>query len=269
MGIPKWLGDTFGLQSDVSRSLVLGNLYGLVYFHLQDDLVDGDISQENQLPAIHLRTILYQNWLTEYVRLFEPSSMFWSQFALFMAQWERATARSNTQPEISFQAYVNRNYLELAERAAPLKICCVATCLLTQREHLIANLTNALDHLHVASVLLDHACDWLEDLEMGRYNTFIHYVSETPQVLSNYELNRRLVYEELWMGAAASPYFDLAIHHLDCATEMIETVECFELLEYVRLFKQNLDAYEEQMVQNAKDALHQATIHIFGTLSQG
>ena len=68
--LPRWLGDAFGLQSDVSRALVLANVYGLGYVRLQDDLVDGDLCTGCRRSAIPLATALFQQWMPQYVLRF-------------------------------------------------------------------------------------------------------------------------------------------------------------------------------------------------------
>ena len=132
--LPRWLGDAFGLQSDVSHALMLSNVYGLAYIRLQDDLVDGDLDQASRGPAILLATALYHQWMWQYVQLFEATSPFWGHFERFVAQWLRATLDSNRPPASDSRSPTEEDLLRLGERGAPLKICCVGACLLADRE---------------------------------------------------------------------------------------------------------------------------------------
>lgn len=262
--LPVWLCDTFGLPAAVAQSLVLANVYGLVYVCLQDDLTDGDTNPADRKPAQHLAAAIYEAWVAVYAHHLGRDTQFWRRFNRYMARWRHATASSNAQPTVNFETFINRKYLLLAERAAPLKICCAAACLLAGQPHILPALEAALDHLHVAAVLLDHAGDWVDDLDAGRYNTFVHYVSEAPQSPANRELHRRLILEELWSGAEARPYFQIAASHLQHASTCAQTSDCAGLIDYIQSFAHHVAECRSQMSRNAKEVLHRATVQLFG-----
>ena len=262
--LPRWLGDAFDLRPDVSRALVLSNVYGLAYIRLQDDLVDGEVDQASRKSAILLTSALYHQAMLRYIRLFGWRSPFWGYFEQFMAQWRRATLSSNERPASNFQSYQEADFLRLAERGAPLKICCAGACLLADQEEVIQILTSVVDHLLVGAVLLDHARDWADDLTAGRYNAFVAYASLQPQVPDQREANRLRVLEELYLGDAAQPYFDLVRKHIQMAIETAQAVCCPGLRQYLTSFESQAVAFGEHLADEARTRLRTATEQLFG-----
>jgi hypothetical protein len=262
--LPRWLSETFGLQPDVTRALVLSNVYGLTYIRLQDDLVDGEVDQASWKPTILLAGALYHQAMLHYIRLFEWKSPFWGYFKQFMAQWQRATLSSNEPPATDFGSYEEADFLRLAERGAPLKICCAGACLLAEQEEVIPTLTSAMDHLLVGAVLLDHAHDWTDDLAAGRYNVFVAYASPLPQLPHQQETNRRRVLEELYLGEAARPYFDLARKHIQIAIETARTLDCQGLSQHLLSFNGQAATCGEQLADEARARLRAAAEQLFG-----
>lgn len=263
--LPRWLSNAFGLQPDVSRALVLSNVYGLAYVRLQDDLADGEVSRASWVPTLCLANTLYHQAMLHYIWLFERQSPFWGYLEQFMAQWLRATLSSNKPPTTDFRSYAEEDFLRLAERGAPLKICCAGACLLADREGVIPVLASALDHLLVGAVLLDHAYDWADDLAAGRYNAFVAYASPLPQVPGQEEANRRRVLEEIYLGEAARPYFNVLRKHVRTAIETTRAVDCADLSEYLLSFERQVVSYGERLANEARGRLRAAAEQLFGT----
>jgi hypothetical protein len=257
------LGDAFGLQPEVSHALVLSNVFGLAYIRLLDDLVDGEVDQASWKSTILLASALYQQAMLPYTQFFDAKSPFWDYLEQFMAQWRRATLSSNEPPTTDFRSYEEADFLRLAERGAPLKICCAGACLLAGREEVIPTLTSAVDHLLVGAVLLDHARDWADDLATGRYNAFVAYASPQPQVPHQQEANRLRVLEEIYLGDAAGPYFDLARKHIQIAIEKARAVDCPGLSQYLISFESQTVTYGERLADEARARLRVAAEQLF------
>jgi len=262
--LPRWLGDAFGLPADLVQALVLSNVYGLSYVRLQDDLVDGEIDRASWESAMLLAAALHYLWMSRYVQLFAATSPFWGYFEQFTGQWLRATLRSNQPPTVDFQSYDEEDFLRLAERGAPLKICCAGACLLAGREEIIPPLALAVDHFLVGAVLLDHAKDWADDLEAGRYNVFVAYVSPQPQGPDQRESHRRAVLEEICLGQAARPYFDRIQKHVYIALEKAQAADCTGLRQYMQSFENQVVTIRDRLAGEAKAWLRMATEQLFG-----
>jgi hypothetical protein len=263
--LPQWLGDAFGLSPEKIQALVLSNVYGLTYVRLQDDLVDDEVSQATRMTTILLSTALYHLWMLRYVQLFAGESPFWNYLERFMAQWMRATQSSNNPPATGFQSYSEEDFLRLGERGAPLKICCAGACLLAGREEVIPPLTSSVDHLLVSAVLMDHAKDWADDLTAGRYNVFVDYASPHPQAPHRREANRRQVLEEICLGDAARPYFDVLQKHVQIAAEKARAVACPGLTQHLQSFESGVVTIRDRLADEAKAWLRMATEQLFGS----
>ncbi len=229
-GLPRWLGDAFGLPAKVISALVLSNVFGMAYARLCDDLADEDSAPTGEGDDAELSAGLQRAWRGQYERLFAPGERFWFYHAAYMDQWRRASEPS----PLPLRQYTDADFLRLAHSAAPLKLCCAAVCQQAEREGLLGALTDAVDRLLVATVLLDHAQDWPEDLAAGRYNAFVACASDFPQTPECREANRQRVMAEVYLGQAGRAYFDLARGFVAGALAAAEPVACPALLNYLR-----------------------------------
>lgn len=263
--LPRWVGEPFGLDETLTIDLMLANVLGLGYIRLQDDLADGAVESAALPTTVCLSALLYQEWMALYRRLFAASSPFWTYFSLYQSQWIAATLHGNQQPVAAFMAD-NDDLLRLAARGAPLKICCAGACLLAGHEEEIGPLTSAIDHLLAGMVLVDHAADWMDDLEAGRYNAFVHSISSLAQTPEHRESNRQRVMEEIFLGSAARSYFDLAQRAVQQAIQLAAPVAGGDLLDYLRWFEGQVVAQGQGLADQARAALQRATQQIFGAL---
>ncbi len=264
--LPRWVGESIGLDEALTADLMLANVLGLGYVRLQDDLADNVVESAALPTTVCLSALLYQEWMALYRRLFAADSPFWTYFARYQLQWIEATLHSNRQPEATFAASSDDDLSWLAARGAPLKICCAGACLLADHEEKIGPLTSALDHLLAGMVLVDHAADWMDDLEAGRYNAFVHYISPLAQTPEHRETHRQRVMEEIFLGSAARPYFDLAQRAVQQAIQLAAPMAGGALLDYLRWFEEQVVAQGEGLAGQARAALRQATQQIFGVV---
>jgi hypothetical protein len=262
--LPRWLGDAFGLPSETSHALVSANVLGLGYVRLQDDLVDGDVDPAGRATATCLAAALYHQAIRRYTRLFASDSPFWSHLDGWMGQWLQAILHGQPSPARPFSAYQDEDYLRLAARGAPLKICVAAACLLAGRAGAIPSLASAIDHLLVGAVLLDHADDWERDLAEGRYNAFVAYASPMPQEPVQREENRRNVLAELWLGGGGRAYFDVVRDHIRLAGRIAQPWQVSGLSAYLLWLDAQAHTYGQELADGAQAILRKATTQVFG-----
>ena len=262
--LPFWLGESFRLPSEVTRRLVLSNVVGLAYIRLQDALADGETLPFQPTLAPLLSTLLYQRWMQEYIDLFGGDQRFWARFDQYLAEWLEATAASNDMPEHSFRDYGPDDFLRLAHRGAPLKVCAAGACLLAGREDLLPALADAIDHLLVGAVLLDHAQDWSDDLAAGRYNAFVAYASPLPQTPECREANERRVQQEICLHKAGRPYFRVARDHVRIARKRARPANCPDLQRYLIWLDEQAATCSERLASSAAALLNDAVRRLFG-----
>lgn len=263
--LPRWLGESYALPPETAQALVQANVTGLIFVCLQDKLVDESFPPATLPAAICLGAALHQQWLQQYLPLFEASAPFWRWFDDYLTQWLHALAVSNRMPDMEFAALLQAEPGPLAHRAAPLKICCAAAACLARRADLVAPLTATLDHLHVAAVLLDHAQDWREDVDAGRYNAFVHFASPARQTPDQRERSQQHVYEELFLGSAGRTYFDHALRHLAMAQAHAAATACPPLIAYLDWYRTTVLTARDTLAKSARQVVEAAQQLIFGS----
>ncbi len=112
----------------------------------------------------------------------------------------------------------------------------------------------------LAGVLVDHAYDWQEDLAAGRYNALVAWAS--PQ--DRPEAQRRAVLEELFLGEAARPYFELAQRQFRLACQSAAPAGSAELDAYLDWAEGQTARLAERLANAAARRLHLATQTLFG-----
>jgi hypothetical protein len=261
--LPGWLGAALALDVPAVIDLTLANVFGLAYIKLQDDLIDDEIVEHNRPAALLLSTVLHRKWLLVYAGLFAGGSPFRRYFEQYLTEWAQATWASRQEQSRPWATWSEDDLLILGHRGAPLKICAAAGCLLAQRTELIPQLESALDHLLSGAVLLDHALDWSDDLVAGRYNAFVAYASALPQAPANEAANRHAVTEELLVGKAGQPYFQLLRRELTAAGAMARQAGCEDLARYIAWLRRETISYSNRMAATARNQLHQAIESLF------
>jgi hypothetical protein len=263
-GLAGWLGDAFGLPAGVADKLTLCNMLGLGYLWLLDDLADGDLPAADRLPAACLTTLLYEHALLNYAQLFAPESAFWAYMQEGLASWVRASLARHAAPAGPFTSDEAELLQRLAQRGAPRKICCAAACLLAERADLIGGLGKSLDHLMVASALLDDLHDWQADLAACRPNEFVAYASALPQTAEQRAANRSAVLQELLLGARGQPYFAVMAQHLARSLELAQGMGIAGLARYLEWYGGEVSRYCAEVAAEAGRALGSAGDALFG-----
>jgi hypothetical protein len=263
--LPYWLGNAFGLQRQVIRSLTLANLFGLAYVRLQDDMIDGELAPDAGALAPLLATALYHLWLEPYRTLFDAASAhastFWRFFDGCLAAWLDATLSTGIAP--AAEGTVDEAHaLWLARRGAPLKVGAVAACLLAGRVEDVAAVSAAVDHVLGAAVLIDHVEDWRADVGAGRYNAFVAYAALQPGDAGAGDA-RGAVLEEVYLGDAGGPYFDLVGRLIDGARAAAQPLACAGLERFLDRLEENVAGYRRRLSVHAGERLRAAVSAFF------
>ena len=266
-GLPRWLGDAFDLPPDVSAGLVLANAYGLAFVRLVDDLADGENAGLEPAETVLLAGAMHSLWIGQVREVVgragqEPAgrgsaAWFWRDFDRYRTQWVQVLLDERL-PSVPFCAYTEADFRRLAARAAPLKVCCAASCLLAGREDDLPALEDAIDQLLVGAVLLDHALDWPEDLAQGRANAFVAYASSLPQTAENRDANRRRVLEAILLGRGARPYFARIGDRLRAARDAAGVLPCAGLAGFLGWLDRETAAYADRLRGEANARLRAA-----------
>lgn len=264
--LPKWLGETFGLDRTHADTLVLINSLGLVSIRLQDDLADGERAEDEQDSMVELAHVLYQAALDLYRPYFPTSAVFWKRLDTYMDAWRAATATVNQLPLSDldrFRKLQDPSTRRIADLGAPLKICVEAVCSLTA--HAFSPPLDALlDHAFLAAVLHDHVIDCDADLRAGRWNLFAATISNLPQTPSCFREQIARI-NAAWMTTDTPlAYFQQITFHLNRARAINQRLRIQGLEVYLCELKTTIWRTHASLVSAHRADLERATKTIFG-----
>lgn len=173
--LPFWLRPVFRTPPEVYRAISVANTFGFLYFLIQDTVMDTSPG-EYQADLLPLANLFLLDFLEDYRSLFPHHPLFWEHFKNYFTEWAESVIRERNGFWSSPQSRNETGLLELARKSAPLKISCVAACLLSGRESAIKSLTRIIDATIITFQLLDDWNDWREDQATGNCSFFLAQV---------------------------------------------------------------------------------------------
>ncbi|WNS41291.1 hypothetical protein [Paenibacillus sp. MMS20-IR301] len=166
--LPFWLQDNCGLSTTLTRQMSAGNVLFMLYFFLQDDLMDNP--EASAAAALPLANLLYVEFLNIYRPLFPPDSPFWSCFSRYITEWADSVSGE------SAADYFLNDRLRVSHKASPLKLTSTAALLLSGQADSIAGAEEMIHDVLLTLQMLDDYEDWEQDLEEGSYNCLLSLV---------------------------------------------------------------------------------------------
>jgi hypothetical protein len=163
--LPFWLQKSCGLTTEITRKMSMGNVFFMLYFFIQDDLMDSkDASASERLP---LANLLYVEFLNLYRPLFPHNSSFWTLFNRYITEWADSVSKEGDSD------YFLNDRIKIAYKASPLKLSSTAALLLSGKDFLIPQSEEMIDWVLLTLQMLDDYEDWEEDLTEGSYNCLL------------------------------------------------------------------------------------------------
>lgn len=163
--LPFWLQKGCGLTSEIIRQMSLGNVFFMLYFFIQDDLMDSkESSAYERLP---LANLLYVEFLNIYRLIFPHDSSFWCSFNRYISEWADSVRNESTSD------YFLNDRIKVAYKASPLKLSSTAAFLLSGKDYLVSEAEEIIDSVLLTLQMLDDYEDWKEDLSEGSYNCLL------------------------------------------------------------------------------------------------
>lgn len=168
--LPFWVQEPSGINDSQCEKLALANVYGMLYFFIQDDVMDSQPSS-GWKEQLALGNLLMLEMFSVFRELFPSHSLFWSYYHRYVTTW--AESVTNEQRD----DYFIRNPIRTAGKAGPVKIACTGALLLTDRTELIEKLEHAIDIVLMTLQMADDYADWKEDLADGSYNGLLAMIA--------------------------------------------------------------------------------------------
>jgi len=164
--LPFWLQEETGITDEQCRTLAHANIFLMLYFFIQDDVMDGTPSAKWK-PQLAMGNLLYREGLRLLMTLFPSSSSFWVHYDRYLKEWADCVVNENS------DNYFIANPIKTAGKASPLKLSVAAACSLGGRIDRIASLEQAIELVLMSLQMSDDWFDWREDFQDGSYNGLI------------------------------------------------------------------------------------------------
>ncbi|MFM9276509.1 hypothetical protein [Paenibacillus jiagnxiensis] len=167
--LPFWVNEIAGLLPETVRRLSLGNVYLMLSFLLQDDVMDtgpGDWRSRLALAQLFLAESM-----DIYRGLFPADSPIWDYYRLYVGEWASSVANEGHGDDFQY------NPSRISGKASPLKLAGTGALLLSGQEHHIPAVTEMTDQALLVLQMADDWADWREDLHEGSYNCLLSFIS--------------------------------------------------------------------------------------------
>ncbi|MFC4812564.1 hypothetical protein [Paenibacillus sp. GCM10023250] len=161
--LPFWMRPVAELDAECYRRTSLANVFVMLYFFIQDDLMDEAPSDWKEQLA--LGNLFHLAMLDLYRALFEQESPFWGYYRAYVTTWSLAVAYEAPSGSLAPG--------ELARKAAPVKLASTGALLLAGRAELEPAVSEAVDLALATLQMADDWSDWEEDFDRNNANSLV------------------------------------------------------------------------------------------------
>jgi hypothetical protein len=247
VGTPWLFWDCFEELDDemLLRIAEAGGFYVLASVVL-DHLVDKQVFEPGMLTIYH--QILYSQGVREFHLIFPAASPFWSDFQRLEARHLNGLAT-----EVYLQShpagFTSQTLATIAHgKVSPIITTLVALSFAIERLQNIPALEASLDHIAVASQLLDDIGDWQVDLKNQHMTYFLAELAKTqisthPDWPSQEALELKLQSE--WVDII---HLKQVMQGLDLAIESVRGLDCPDWLRYVEGYRTLTDGHLDRTI---------------------
>ncbi|CAM4018303.1 hypothetical protein L1N85_12360 [Paenibacillus alkaliterrae] len=199
--LPFWIRETAGISTAQCERLALANVYGMLYFFIQDDVMDAAPSP-NWKEQLALGNLLLLDMFAVFRELFASDSPFWTYYHHYATTWADSVMNEDCAD------YFVTDPLRTAGKAGPVKIASTGALLLTQRDELIADMEQAVDIVLMTLQMSDDWADWKEDLAEGSYNGLLAMIASGRD--SKEPLTEQEIETDVYVRGCLKPYARIA-----------------------------------------------------------
>ncbi|NQX67456.1 hypothetical protein HQN90_15145 [Paenibacillus alba] len=224
--LPYWMKDMSVLPQDDVQKLSLANVFVMLYYFIQDDIMDSTKGEHRE--KLPLANLFHMQFLTIYRAMFPAASPFWSYYDAYVLEW--AEAVTNEQ----HADYFHTDRSKVAKKASPVKNASTGALLLSNQADQIPAVTTAVEQVLVTLQMLDDWADWEEDIEDGSYNCLLASMRKHMQLSEENTLTVDMFKDQLYVKDFLDTYGQIATAHhehlLGLQTSMSQMTSFHELL---------------------------------------
>jgi hypothetical protein len=166
--LPYWMNETTNIPIEQCRHLSLANVFNMLYYFLQDDVMD--VTPTAWKEQLALAQLLHSELESILREMFDAGSPFWNYRQKYVNEWATTVVNENKED------YFMSDNLMIAKKASPLKLASTGALLLANQFNLIEEVEKLVDHSLVVLQLADDLADWKEDLQENNYNCLLSMI---------------------------------------------------------------------------------------------
>jgi hypothetical protein len=232
--MPFWLMNTFKIERDICRNIASGNVFGLLYFMSQDDVMD-NFSDKANASILPLSSLFFTDFISSYRSLFPVDSIFWSYFDRYMREWAESVVWERENHWGTAAEYSEEDLIKLSRKAAAMKIPFAALCVLSDRLQEIESFSKMMDYDQIVYQMIDDWRDWKEDLKRGSYTYLLVQAMKYCKLQDASQLTEGHVKNAVFMGDAGEKVFEMAKNYNRLSLESIDHIDSPYLKSYIAL----------------------------------
>ncbi|MHA6480623.1 hypothetical protein ACX1C1_01595 [Paenibacillus sp. strain BS8-2] len=231
--LPYWMQESASLSNKQCEQLALANVYGMLYFFIQDDVMDSKVAGgEDWKTQLALGNLLQLEMFRIFHDLYPPGSLLWDYYNRYVHTWADSVVnegRSN---------YFLTNPLLISGKASPVKVCVAGAWLLAAAAESSESVVDAIEvegnarerikrteeAVNTALMLLqmlDDWADWRDDLEDGSYNGLLAMIQSISNstvaghipAYSTDDLTIERIEAAIYVRGCMAPYADIAVSY--------------------------------------------------------
>ncbi|MCR2803474.1 hypothetical protein [Paenibacillus soyae] len=201
--LPYWMQESTGISDEQCERLALANIYGMLYFFIQDDVMD-NAKPEKWKGQLALANLLQTEMLGVFRGLFPSDSPFWSYYDKYVTTWADCVMN---EAELD---YFTNDPIRTAGKAGPVKLSSTGACLLAGMHASIPAVEEAVDLTLMTLQMLDDWADWREDLAVGSYNGLLAHCARLSELPSLSSLTEERMETQIYVLGCMNAYADIA-----------------------------------------------------------
>lgn len=209
--LPFWMRDSTKLTPEIYRRISTANIFGMLYYFIQDDLMDTPVKSADRPPLPDLKTylalanLLYYEFISVYQQYFPYESTFWRYFKKYTHEWADGVIHE------SRQDYFIDNPAMIAKKASPVKLGSTAILLLAERPDFIESANEQMGLVLLTLQMMDDWMDWKQDLSDGSYNCLLSLIKSEKELPGSHSLSMSEVEQAVYVDQILIKYADVAL----------------------------------------------------------
>lgn len=205
--LPFWMKDLTLLPSNVYSSLSTANIFGMLYFFIQDDIMDA--LPDHHTPGmwknqLALANLLHTEFISIYLKFFPAETPFWTYYRTYIQEWSEGVIYE------SQHDYFQHNPTQIAKKAAPVKLGSTAALLLADRHDLVPAANDLMNNVLLTLQMMDDWADWEQDLTDGSYNCLLSLIKSEYNLPQDHALSIADVHRAVYLHETLNHYVSIA-----------------------------------------------------------